>query len=132
MQVARISATGEVTHVVDLPLCAGDLNGALSPERLEFALIHDCAMSEKHLVFVVPPWRLKPGGNLAKALAGATSFGHAFEWDDTRGAWLVVLRKSDLSVVVARETKQASRTTFARATRRGGATTARATRASFW
>ena len=110
VQVARISATGEVTHVVDLPLCAGDLNGALSPERLEFALIHDCAMSEKHLVFVVPPWRLRPGfdGKLAKALAGATSFGHAFEWDDRKGAWLVVLRKSDLSVVVARETKQAS------------------------
>jgi carotenoid cleavage dioxygenase-like enzyme len=95
VQVARISATGEVTHVVDLPLCASDLNGALSPERLEFALIHDCAMSEKHLVFVVPPWRLRPGfdGKLAKALAGATSFGHAFEWDDRRGAWLVVLRK---------------------------------------
>ena len=127
VQVARISATGEVTHVVDLPLCAGDLNGALSPERLEFALIHDCAMSEKHLVFVVPPWRLRPGfdGKLAKALAGATSFGHAFEWDDRKGAWLVVLRKSDLSVVVARETKQASAYHFAaRATRRGGATTA--------
>ena len=132
VQVARISATGEVTHVVDLPLCAGDLNGALSPERLEFALIHDCAMSEKHLVFVVPPWRLRPGfdGKLAKALAGATSFGHAFEWDDRKGAWLVVLRKSDLSVVVARETKQASAYHFAaRATRRGGATTtARRTR----
>lgn len=116
VQVARISATGEVTHVVDLPLCAGDLDGsgsgsnALSPERLEFALIHDCAMSKEHLVFVVPPWRLKPGldGKLVKALLGATSFGHAFEWDDRKGAWLVVLRKSDLSVVAARETKQMS------------------------
>lgn len=116
VQVARISATGEVTHVVDLPLCAGDLDGsgsklnALSLERLEFTLIHDCAMSKEHLVFVVPPWRLKPGldGKLAKALLGATSFGHAFEWDDTKGAWLVVLRKSDLSVVAARETKQMS------------------------
>ena len=108
VQVARISSAGEVTHVVDLPLCPDALTGALSAERLEFTLIHDCAMSAKHLVFVVPPWRLKPGGNLAKALAGATSFGHAFEWDDTRGAWLVVLRKSDLSVVAARETKRMS------------------------
>ena len=108
VQVARISSAGEVTHVVDLPLCDAALAGALSPERLEFTLIHDCAASEKHLVFVVPPWRLKPGPDLVKALAGATSFGHAFEWDDTRGAWLVVLRKSDLSVVCARETKRMS------------------------
>jgi carotenoid cleavage dioxygenase-like enzyme len=138
VQVARISATGEVTHVVDLPLCAGDLDGsgsglnALSPERLEFTLIHDCAMSKEHLVFVVPPWRLKPGldGKLAKALLGATSFGHAFEWDDTKGAWLVVLRKSDLSVVAARETKQMSAYHFCGA--RDAFDEEKKRRASFW
>jgi carotenoid cleavage dioxygenase-like enzyme len=33
VQVARISATGEVTHVVDLPLCAGDLDGRIGTKR---------------------------------------------------------------------------------------------------
>jgi len=109
IRVAKISKSGVAENVVDLPL------GATGAVSFEFTLVHDCAMSEKHLVFLVPPWRLKPGmdGKLVKALAGAVSFGHAFSWDENRGAWLVVLRKSDLSVVVARETQRMSAYHFA-------------------
>jgi carotenoid cleavage dioxygenase-like enzyme len=58
-------------------------------------------MSENYLAFIVPPWTLEPGAGMVGALSGAASFGHAFEWrGDERGATLIVLRKSDLGVVV--------------------------------
>ena len=113
MAVGKISESGKVLKVVDLPLCAASEQGGAVD--YEFTMIHDCAMSEKHLVFIVPPWRLKPGFDmkLVKALAGAESFGHAFAWDAGKGAWLVVLRKDDLSVVVTREIKNMSTYHFA-------------------
>ena len=112
MRVAKLSKTGQVQKAVDLPLGNTRDDPAV---KYEFTLIHDCAMSEKHLVFVVPPWRLKPGfdGKLVKALAVVESFGHSFSWDSGKGAWVVVLRKSDLSVVVAQETKNMSTYHFA-------------------
>ena len=73
VKVAKIDASGAVEKVVDLPLPG---------PGPRFTLIHDCAMSENHLVFIIPPWKLEPGGEMAAALLGASSFGHAFEWDD--------------------------------------------------
>ena len=46
-QVARLSANGTVEKVISLPL-----------DTPEFTLIHDCAMSEKYLAFIVPPWKV--------------------------------------------------------------------------
>ena len=103
-KVAKIDASGAVEKVADLPLPG---------PGPRFTLIHDCAMSENHLVFIVPPWKLEPGGKMAAALLGASSFGHAFEWDDGAGAWMIVVRKSDLSVAHAREIPSMSTYHFA-------------------
>jgi hypothetical protein len=54
-------------------------------------------LSANYLVFIVPPWKL-PAGSMAGALSGASSFGHAFQWTEGAGAWMMVLNKSDLSV----------------------------------
>ena len=87
---AKIDARGTVLKTAPLPL-----------PPFAFTLIHDCAMSENYLAFIVPPWTLEPGAGMVGALSGAASFGHAFEWrGDERGATLIVLRKSDLGVVV--------------------------------
>ena len=50
---------------------------------------------------------------MAAALLGASSFGHAFEWDDDEGAWMVVVRKSDLSIAHAGEIPSMSTYHFA-------------------
>ena len=87
---AKIDVRGTVLKTAPLPL-----------PPFAFTLIHDCAMSENYLAFIVPPWTLEPGAGMVGALSGAASFGHAFEWrGDERGATLIVLRKSDLGVVV--------------------------------
>lgn len=91
LDVAKIAADGRVQRVVSLPL-----------QTMEMVLQHDCAMSANHLVFIVPPWKLTASA-MAGALSGASSFGHAFAWQEGAGAWMVVLRKSDLAVVSAKE-----------------------------
>ena len=91
LNVGKISADGTVNKVVSLPL-----------QTMEMVLQHDCAMSANHLVFIVPPWKL-PASAMTGALSGASSFGHAFGWQEGAGAWMVVLKKSDLSVVHAKE-----------------------------
>ena len=101
LKVAKISADGAVQKVVTLPL-----------QSMEMQLCHDCAMSAEHLVFMLPPWKLPPG-NMAGALAGTSSFGHAFEWQEGVKAWLVVLKKSDLSVVHAKDIPSMSTYHFA-------------------
>lgn len=92
ISVAKVSANGEVLKVVDMPFPTG---------VPEFALLHDCAMSENYLTFFMCPWVL-PKENIAGALSGLSSFGHSFRWSDERETWMVVVRKSDLSVVHAK------------------------------
>jgi len=89
--VGKIDAKGKVTGSVDIPF----------PGAPEFTLLHDCAMSENYLTFFICPWILPPG-NIAGALSGLKSFGHSFEWSDERDTWMVIMRKSDLSVVHAK------------------------------
>lgn len=91
IKVAKISAEGKVQKVANLPL-----------QSMEMVLQHDCAMSENYLVFIVPPWKLPPG-SMAGALSGTSSFGHAFQWQEGMNAWMVVMQKSDLSVVHTKE-----------------------------
>ena len=64
-------------------------------------LIHDCAMSENYLTFFFCPWVL-PKNAIARALSGLNSFGHSFDWVSERQTWMVVMRKSDLQVVHAK------------------------------
>lgn len=90
--VGKIAANGDVLKVADFPF----------PELIpEFALIHDCAMSENYLTFFFCPWVL-PKNAIARALSGLNSFGHSFDWSDERQTWMVVMRKSDLQVVHAK------------------------------
>ena len=103
MSVAKITKDGAVEKVVPLPL-----NGP------EMTLMHDAAMSENYLAFIVPPWKL-PMGAMAGALSGAGSFGHAFRWAEEDAAWMVIMRKSDLSVVHATEIPRMSTYHFATA-----------------
>ena len=91
LSVAKIDAAGKVTGVADMPF----------PSTPEFALLHDCAMSENYLTFFICPWVLPPA-NIAGALSGLKSFGHSFEWTNERDTWMVVMRKSNLSVVHAK------------------------------
>ena len=86
-QVARLSATGTVEKVISLPL-----------DTPEFTLIHDCAMSEKYLAFIVPPWKLRLD-RMGGALAGSESFGHSFDWRDDLGAYMVIIAKASMDVV---------------------------------
>lgn len=92
ISVGKVSATGEVLKVSDLPFPFG---------VPEFALLHDCGMSENYLTFFFCPWVL-PKNAILGALSGAKSFGHSFRWSDERETWMVVMRKSDLSVVHAK------------------------------
>ena len=64
----------------------------------EFTLIHDCAMSDRFLAFVVPPWKLG-FDKVAGALSGASSFGHSFDWRDDLGTYLVIIEKATMAVV---------------------------------
>ena len=86
-QVAKLAADGRVEKVVSLPL-----------DTPEFTLIHDCAMSDRFLAFVVPPWKLRLD-KVAGALSGATSFGHSFDWRDDLGTYLVIIEKATMAVV---------------------------------
>ena len=91
ISVAKIAADGSVNKVVSLPL-----------QTMEMVLQHDCAMSENYLVFIIPPWKL-PASAMAGALSGASSFGHAFGWQEGAGAWMVIMEKKNLSVLHAKE-----------------------------
>lgn len=86
-QVAKLAADGRVEKVVQLPL-----------DTPEFTLIHDCAMSDRFLAFVVPPWKLG-FDKVAGALSGASSFGHSFDWRDDLGTYLVIIEKATMAVV---------------------------------
>ena len=90
ISVAKIAADGSVNKVVSLPL-----------QTMEMVLQHDCAMSENYLVFIIPPWKL-PASAMAGALSGASSFGHAFGWQEGAGAWMVIMEKKK-SLGIARE-----------------------------
>ena len=92
ISVGKVNAAGEVMQVADMPFPRA------APE---FALLHDCAMSENYLTFFMCPWEL-PNDAIVGALSGMKSFGHSFKWSDERETWMVVLRKSDLSVVHAK------------------------------
>lgn len=92
LSVAKIDKNGKVLNVTGLPG---------SQPFPEFTLLHDCAMSENYLTFFVCPWILAPG-NALRAISGLRSFGHSFEWSEDRETWMVVMRKSDLSVVHAK------------------------------
>lgn len=108
LNVAKIGANGRVQQTATLP-----------QQTNEMQMSHDCAMSSDHLVFILPPWKL-PTGNMAGALSGASSFGHSYSWTDGVGAWMVVIRKSDLSVVHAREIPAMSTYHFASAYEKAG------------
>jgi carotenoid cleavage dioxygenase-like enzyme len=55
IEVAKISATGEVENTAALPLPSANM-----------VMIHDAAMSANHLVFILPPYALTglAGGSL--------------------------------------------------------------------
>lgn len=63
--------------------------------------VHDSFLSRRFMAFLVPPWRL-PVPKLVPVMAGSQSFGHSFEWLPHGSGRLIVLRTSDLSVVVDR------------------------------
>ena len=63
----------------------------------DLAFVHDFAITRKHVVLIIPPWCCSTTG-LAKSLwQGA--LGRFFEWKDSVGTRLIVLQRSDLSVV---------------------------------
>ncbi|CAE8612227.1 unnamed protein product [Polarella glacialis] len=69
---------------------------SLALQNLTF--LHDFAMTKKHIVILIPPW-ICPLNALAKTASGGALV-KEFEWREELGNRLVVLRRSDLSVVV--------------------------------
>jgi len=65
-------------------------------------MLHDAAMSANFLVFIIPPWTLPLSRAMMGAVIGISAYGHQFGWREGQGAWMVVMRKSDLSVVHAK------------------------------
>ena len=82
-------------------------------------MLHDAAMSANFLVFIVPPWTLPLGLRMVGALIGTCSFAASFDWQEGQGGWMVVMRKSDLSVVHAMEIPAMSTFHFAGAYEEG-------------
>ncbi|CAI6005021.1 unnamed protein product [Closterium sp. NIES-65] len=87
MQPFAIAADGQHTRM-------GALQG--SPE---VALVHDCAMSSRFLVFTIPPYAAS-AGDVAQMLAGKQSLGNRFTYDESKPTRVVVVGKESLSVEV--------------------------------
>ncbi|CAI5481001.1 unnamed protein product [Closterium sp. Yama58-4] len=87
MQPFAIAADGQHTRM-------GALQG--SPE---VALVHDCAMSSRFLVFTIPPYAAS-AGDVAQMLAGQQSLGYRFTYDESKPTRVVVVGKASLAVEV--------------------------------
>ncbi|CAE7639975.1 unnamed protein product [Symbiodinium necroappetens] len=63
----------------------------------DLTFVHDFAITRKHVILIIPPWSCSTTG-LAKSLwKGAMA--QFFEWKEDAGTRLIVLKRSDLSVV---------------------------------
>ncbi|CAI7780420.1 unnamed protein product [Closterium sp. NIES-54] len=87
MQPFAIAADGKHTRM-------GALQGLP-----EVALVHDCAMSSRFLVFTIPPYAAS-AADVAQMLAGQQSLGNRFTYDETKPTRVVVVGKESLSVEV--------------------------------
>lgn len=64
----------------------------------QLAFVHDWAMSDNYLCAFIPPWMCQALPSL-QAVIGFAPLGHQFEWTENAPTRVVILRKSDLSVV---------------------------------
>ena len=104
----RDPETGELFNVglkigiqpsLEMYKCSAErlLERRVSISLADITFVHDFAITRTHVVLIIPPWCCSSSG-LAKSLwKGA--LGQFFEWQEDMGTRIMVLQRSDLSVV---------------------------------